>query len=84
MTKKEILETHPDDINELLFMDGYDDCITGIMMRFNLPPIVCYDKNKVIQQLMRDGMAVEEAEEWFSFNQIVGWLGERTPCFLVS
>jgi hypothetical protein len=24
----------------------------------------------------------EEAEEWFSYNQIGAWVGSLTPCFL--
>lgn len=67
---------------ELLYMDGYNDCIVGVVERFGQEPIVCYDKNKVLSKLENDGMTAEEAEEFFYFNQIGGWMGDLTPCFL--
>ena len=72
-----------DEITEdMLIMDGYDDCIVGVVERFGQPPIVCYDRDKVIKAHMKDGMDYEEAEEFFEFNQIGAWLGESTPCFI--
>lgn len=68
--------------NELLCMDDCDDCIVGVVERFGQPPIVCYSKPKVIKRLMADGMSEEEAEEFWSFNQIGAWAGDNTPCFL--
>ena len=67
---------------DMLVMDGYDDCIVGVVERFGQPPIVCYDRDKVIKAHMKDGMDYEEAEEFFEFNQIGAWLGESTPCFI--
>ena len=37
-----------------MIMDGYDDCIAGVVERFGQNPIVCYDKEKVIQRLESD------------------------------
>ena len=72
-----------DEITEdMLIMDGYDDCIVGVVERFGQPPIVCYDRDKVIKAHMKDGMDYEEAEEFFEFNKIGAWLGESTPCFI--
>ena len=67
---------------DMLVMDGYDDCIVGVVERFGQPPIVCYDRDKVIKAHMKDGMDYEEAEEFFEFNQIGAWIGESTPCFI--
>jgi len=69
---------------DLLFMDGYDDCIVGICERAGQPPVVAYDRGKVIGKLMGDGMTYEEAEEFFGFNQVGAWLGDSTPCFIAS
>ena len=68
--------------NELLLMDGYDDCVVGLVERFGQPTIICYDRDKVLEKLVRDGMTEEEAEEWFNFNQLGAWMGDKTPCFL--
>ena len=65
-----------------LFMDGFDDCIAGVVHRYGQPTIVCYDKEKVLEQLMDDGMTNEEAIEYFNYNQMGAWVGEQTPCFI--
>jgi hypothetical protein len=67
---------------ELLKMDGYDDCIVGVVERYGQQPILCYDKEMVIRKLESDGMSRIDAEEWFYFNQIGAWVGDGTPCFL--
>ena len=69
--------------HNLLIMDGYDDCIEGVVERFGMNPIVCYDKEKVLTKLRAD-MSEQEAYEWFEFNQIGAWLGDSTPCFLTK
>jgi len=67
---------------ELMVMDGYDDCIVGVVERYGQNPIVCYDKEKVLFRLESDGMDRSEAEEFFYFNQIGAWMSDSTPCFL--
>lgn len=69
------------DTDELLVMDGYDDCIVGIVERLGQDPIVCYDKKKILNNLKKD-MNEEEAEEFFYFNQLGAWMGNLTPCFV--
>jgi len=66
----------------LLFMDGYDNCIVGIVERFGQPPIVCYNKTKILEMLVMDGCSHEEAEEYFEFNQLGASVGDSTPCFI--
>ena len=70
------------DEHELLTMDGYDDCIVGVVERYGQKPIVCYDKEKVLQRLESEGFDRDEAEEFFYFNQINALVGDSSPCFL--
>lgn len=70
--------------NDLLTMDGFDDCIAGVVERFGQGPIVCYDKEAVLDKLSRDGLSREDAEEHFYFNQIGAWVGDGTPCFITK
>jgi len=70
------------DTQDMLKMDGFEDCISGIVERFNHPPIVCYDKEKVLIKLTTQGLEPEEAMEYFEFNQLGAWVGETTPCFI--
>lgn len=71
-------------IEDALVMDGFDDCVIGILERFGMEPIVMYDKGLVIEKLIDDGGGTyEEAVEYYDFNQLGGWHGEQTPGFLV-
>jgi len=36
----------------------------------------------VLDKLVEGGMTHEEAVEWFEFNQIGAWVGDKTPCFI--
>lgn len=68
---------------EILFMDGYDDCLMmRVGRRFDSPCLAVYDTARVIEKLMADGMTRNEAWEYFEFNQIGAWVGERTPLFI--
>ena len=68
---------------ELLCADGFDDAILGICERAGSLDVVAYDRNKCIEILVeRDGMDYEEAVEYFDFNVVGGYVGERTPVFI--
>lgn len=66
----------------MITMDGYEDCLVGVVERFGHPDILCYDKDMVIEKLMSDGMSDEEAVEWFEYNQLGSYVGPTTPCFI--
>lgn len=80
MTREDLQELFPDD--QLLFMDGYDDCVAGVAVQFNKVLGVVYDRVRVREKLMADGLSYEDAEEWMSFNQEGAWVGPLTPIFL--
>lgn len=82
MTALEFINTIADERDEpVLKMDGFDDCIVGMGRRFN-DSFVVYDVDKVLERLMSMGMTMEEAGEYFEFNQAGAWVGEGTPAFL--
>jgi len=68
---------------EMLKMDGYDDCLAGVCLRFGQEPILIYDRAKVIAKLVADGLSEEDAEGFHEYNQAGAWVGDRTPAFLV-
>ena len=71
-------------IEDALVMTGYDDCVIGVLERYGREPIVLYDKKKVIEQLIEEGCDdYEGAVEYYEFNQLGGYHGEKTPGFLV-
>lgn len=81
---RDLLEEMTGDADGVLLMDGFDDCLVGVVERIGEPAIACYDRAKVIERNIRDGMDREEAEEFFEYNQIGAWMGEGTPCYLTT
>lgn len=72
-----------DDEMELVKMDGFDDCILGLVDRFGCDPHIAYDKNKVIDKLIEVwDMTEEEAVEYFEYNQLGSFVGSATPAFV--
>jgi hypothetical protein len=67
--------------DEALLMDGFDDAIIGMCYRYGSNPVVAYDREKVIDILMKD-MSRDEAEEFWDYNQIGSWRGEGSPVFI--
>jgi hypothetical protein len=46
--------------NSFMSMDGYDDCLVGVVEQCGRPPIFCYDRSLVIKKLMENDMSHEE------------------------
>jgi hypothetical protein len=79
MTREEMVDVLGLD-DETLFMDGFDDCVIGVCEQFGRPPVIAYNKKKVIRKLGGG----EGAEELWSFNQLGAWMGEYTPVFVTK
>lgn len=67
---------------DLLFMDGYDHCIIGVLERIGTEPYVLYDKDKVLESLVSDGMSMSEAIEFYEYNMLGSFVGEHTVGFV--
>lgn len=66
-----------------VLFDGYESAIIGVAERCSCAPLVVYDADRCVEILMeRDGMSEEDARDFFSFNTLGCWAGERTPLFL--
>ena len=65
----------------LLFADGFDDAILGVAERIGMEAVVAYSTPKIIEILARD-MTEDEAVEYFEFNILGAYVGERTPVFI--
>jgi hypothetical protein len=80
---------------EGLKANGFDDCVVGIGRQFNYH-VVVYNQDKVIQKLADEftgycedphGEDTEcdhysEAEEYFEFNIVGGYVGVNTPVYI--
>jgi hypothetical protein len=84
MTTEEIIESLNDRFgeDELLFANGFEDALLGTVVGACRQPVLCYDYDKCIEILMRDGMDEETAIECFEFNTIDANVGPRTPLYL--
>jgi len=79
ISREELAEIDP----ELLLADGYDHCILGVAHRFSEPDVVAYDIGCIVGSLVEnDGMMPDEAIEYFEYNILGSYVGERTPTFI--
>lgn len=81
MELSEIAEVYP----ETIVLNGYDECILGVVDRFGFDqPVILYSTRKIVDQLVDEGMSEEEALEWFHYNMIGAWVGDGTPAFALD
>lgn len=72
---EKILETYPEE--EFLKMDGLDEAVIGVDARSNL---LIYSLSIIQDILMHKyEMSVEDAIEYYNFNILCAWVGEKTP-----
>lgn len=67
---------------DALILPGHDNAIIGAATGCGAPNRIIYDPSIIIQNLIKDGMSQEDAEEWFSFNIAGSYVGDGTPIFL--
>ena len=63
---------------EILKADGFDDAVIGIdtgTMR------LIYSVTRCVEILIVGGMDMNDAIEYFDFNVVGGYVGEKTPIF---
>lgn len=66
-----------------IILDGFDDAIIGITEEFGKEPRILYSKDKILEILTSDNhMDILEAIEYYEFNILGSYLGERSPIFL--
>ncbi len=66
---------------EMIFMDGFDDCLIGTSLSYGNAPVACYDVDKIVQSHVNAGMTPEEAWEYFEYNQLGAYVGDGMPVF---
>ena len=67
----------------MLKVDGFDKAFLGVASRYGMDDVFAYDYDKVLKTLIApQGMSPDEAQEWFEFNIIGAWVGNKTPLFV--
>ena len=81
MNRKDIEDLYADDEPEILFADGYDKAIAGVVWDGERTRVV-YETEEILKILMEDGMSYDEASEYFDFNVAGSYMGVYTPLYL--
>ena len=67
----------------MLKADGFDKAFLGVASRVGMDEVLAYDYDKGLKILQeRDGMCPDEALEYFHYNIIGAWVGDKTPLFV--
>ena len=73
-----------DEFEDTVFYDEFDAAFVGFGWQFNVGPVAIYNQDLVMDILKARGMDEEGALEYFNFNIIGAYVGERTPIFLTN
>jgi hypothetical protein len=78
VSMRDLLAEYDEDI---LCADGFDEAIIGVC-HIGGNTIALYDMGKCIEILMRDDeMSYEDAADYFHYNVLGSYVGEKTPAF---
>ena len=81
MNRKDIEDLYSDDEPDILFADGYDNAIEGVVWDGERTRVV-YRMESILEILMGQGMSYDEASEYFDFNVAGSNVGVYTPLYL--
>ena len=65
-----------------ILLNGFDECIVGVVEEFGNGIRILYSRDKILENL-KEEMTEEEANEFYYYNIVGGYFGERNPLFLV-
>jgi hypothetical protein len=77
--REEIEEAYGLEYPEMLFLDGHDEAIIGVRVGAHDNPVVAYSVEKILENLISQGMDVHEAREFYEFNIDGAFVGNYTP-----
>lgn len=90
MTAEELQELLSEVDEDIVTADGFEEAFMGLAWRCSDGPVAMYDREKCIEVIMKrdlvtsGGMTHEQAEEFFEFNVVGAWVGDRTPWFFTK
>jgi len=76
--REEIECAYSEEFPKMLFMDGLDSAIIGVA-QVHGNPVVAYSTEKILENLVDQGMGFHEAREFMMFNILGAYMGEFTP-----
>ena len=79
VTRKELAEMYD---GSLVMYPDHDNAIIGVVERVDSEPILCYNIDVIIQNLIEDGMSERDAYVSVDDDLLNTWAGDRTPCVI--
>lgn len=67
---------------ELLKVDGHDNAYIGVGSSIGEPDRLVYDSDIILDNLKAQGMTEEEAQEYFSYNILDAYVGDKMPVYV--
>lgn len=80
--RDELADMCPDAV--FLEEERYDKAIIGLAERYGGLEVVAYDAQMILQILEEELGSMDDALEWFDYNIIGAWIGDRTPIFITT
>jgi len=80
MDTKQITEELGELDPEILLADGFEAALIGYVTIYN-KTLALYDEAKCLDILTQGGMSEDAAREYFDYNVVGAWMGEKTPAF---
>lgn len=66
-----------------IIIDGFNDCILGIVEEFGGSPRILYSKKGILDKLQTQGIEGRlDALEYYDYNILGGYFGRQNPIFL--
>lgn len=78
---QETLEACLTEDENVTLADGFETAFIGVARQFDRAFAV-YDMTKCLAVLIDQGMDLESAQEYMSFNVTGAWVGDHTPAFM--
>ena len=79
--REEIECAYSEEFPKMLFMDGLYLAIIGVA-QVHGNPVVAYSMEKILEELILQGMVFDEAKEFMSFNIMGAFMGKFTPLII--
>ena len=67
---------------ELLKVDGHDNAYIGVGSSIGEQDRLVYDSDIILDNLKAQGMTEEEAQEYFSYNILDAYVGDKMPVYV--
>ena len=81
MTQRILNQLNDENPDAVLF-DNMHGALIGFGSAGYLSPVAIYSKKLILAQLMRDGLSVEDSEEYFLSKFVGLWAADNTPVIL--